>query len=333
MFGAWDSGQRASFIAANADFDDFSSDGRATAGPSQTMTVSASGLTGNLTVNAPNGFQVSKDDTNWASQLTYTTAAVNATVYVRLQPTGATDSGNITIASAGFDNVTVAVQGYDVWQTAGFFQTYRFKGESDGLLTQVDSQESGLYSLESSGALRPTISSGVVQFRGSHFMWLTQNAADACEINNLGMLVVCSRPTGTQVIGGCNGAAAYSALNRNALGQLVANDDRATSANLTRTLAGLDGIEIRWLWAPRNGQLTVGRSTTTSTGGSIDDNECGPFAGGATISRSGFGGFWTTSLLLAANMDIYAIMFTNQDPTSLIGTIEAGLIADGSMSA
>lgn len=297
------------------------------------MTVSAAGLTGNLMVEAPSGFQVSKDDSNWSSLLTYTTAAVNATVYVRLQPTGASDSGNITVASSGFDNVTIAVQGYDVWQTSGFFQTYRFKGESDGLLSQVDSQESGLYSLESSGALRPTLADGVAQFRGSHFMWLTQAAVDACEVDDLGILIVCSRPSAISVIGGCNGPAAYSALNRNAIGQLVANDDRDTTANKTQALAGADGVELRWLWAPRGGNLTVGRGTTSSTGvATLDDEACGPFTGGENSSRSGFGGFWTTSLLLAGDeLDIHAIMFTDSDPSSLITTIEAGLIADGSM--
>lgn len=84
----------------------------------QTYTVTASDLTGNLTITPPVNFEVSANNTTWftnASPLTITPAsgAVNSTtVYIRLNAAApGSYSGNVVNASAGAASVNVAVTG------------------------------------------------------------------------------------------------------------------------------------------------------------------------------------------------------------------------------
>ncbi len=81
---------------------------------SRSFTVSGANLTGNITVTAPANFELSIDDNTWASALTLvpTAGAVNDAVFARLNASSAGNySGNITIASAGAANATLAVGG------------------------------------------------------------------------------------------------------------------------------------------------------------------------------------------------------------------------------
>jgi pectin methylesterase-like acyl-CoA thioesterase len=87
----------------------------------QTYTVSGSGLTGNITVTPPAGYQVSTDGATWYSNtspltLTQTTGTVTATtIRVRLNATTAgTYAGNITHVSTGAVTQNVAVTGSTV---------------------------------------------------------------------------------------------------------------------------------------------------------------------------------------------------------------------------
>ncbi|TGD79704.1 T9SS-dependent choice-of-anchor J family protein [Hymenobacter wooponensis] len=85
-----------------------------TASASQSYQLSAVNLTDNVTVTAPAGFQLSKDNAAFSSTLTFipTELASAQTVYVRLLPTAAgTFSGNITHVTPGGITLTKAVFG------------------------------------------------------------------------------------------------------------------------------------------------------------------------------------------------------------------------------
>ncbi len=85
--------------------------------PSQSFTVNAGGLTANLSLSAPTGFQISADA---GGNGTYSTnldiipssGIVNRTIYVRLvaNATG-TPSGDITVSSTGIPSKTIALTG------------------------------------------------------------------------------------------------------------------------------------------------------------------------------------------------------------------------------
>lgn len=81
----------------------------------QTASISATNLTGNVTVTAPADYEVSKNGTTWSSSLTYTPTAgtvSESTFYVRLNASSnGTKSGNITISSDGATTRTIAVSG------------------------------------------------------------------------------------------------------------------------------------------------------------------------------------------------------------------------------
>ncbi len=84
------------------------------ASAAQTFTVSGSVLTGDLTVSAPNGFEVSTAaESGYAGSVTLEEtdgSIATTTVYVRLAATSAaaTYSGDVTITGGGADSVTVA---------------------------------------------------------------------------------------------------------------------------------------------------------------------------------------------------------------------------------
>ena len=84
-----------------------------TASSAQTFTVSGSNLTGNVTVTAPSGFEVSSNGTSFSSSLALTpsSGAVSASISVRVAaaaPSGSL-SGNITVSTAGVTSKTVSV--------------------------------------------------------------------------------------------------------------------------------------------------------------------------------------------------------------------------------
>jgi len=91
----------------------------------QTLNVTATSLTGNLTVTSSNAaFQVSKDGTSFASSITYTTAEASGKIVpvrVRFQPTVAstTYAATATVATAGVAAQSLALSGntYDVANT------------------------------------------------------------------------------------------------------------------------------------------------------------------------------------------------------------------------
>ena len=81
---------------------------------SQSFTLSGSNLSGNITLTAPAGFELSEDDNTWSASLIVVPAggAVNEPVFTRLNATSAGNySGNITIASSGAAGATVALSG------------------------------------------------------------------------------------------------------------------------------------------------------------------------------------------------------------------------------
>jgi hypothetical protein len=85
------------------------------ASTSQSFTVNGYSLSGNITVTAPTGFQVSTDNSTFSSSVTLTQSGglVNSTtVYARMSAQASSPtSGNITCASTGATTVNVAVSG------------------------------------------------------------------------------------------------------------------------------------------------------------------------------------------------------------------------------
>ena len=86
------------------------------ASASQSFTVNGTGLTANITVTAPANFQVSSDNSSFSQNLTLTQTGGNVTaaiVYARIASSASVGSvtGNITLASTGAENQTVALSG------------------------------------------------------------------------------------------------------------------------------------------------------------------------------------------------------------------------------
>lgn len=85
------------------------------ASAAQTFTLTGSNLTTNVTVGAPNGFQVADDGTTWGTNTTLTpvSGSVSNTISVRLAASSVSGpvSGNVTVASTGAAQRTVAVSG------------------------------------------------------------------------------------------------------------------------------------------------------------------------------------------------------------------------------
>jgi pectin methylesterase-like acyl-CoA thioesterase len=80
----------------------------------QIITVRGSHLTGNITITAPAGFEISEDDNTWSSSLNIVpdNGSVQSTISVRLNSTVAGNySGDITVTGSGVTTVTVAVSG------------------------------------------------------------------------------------------------------------------------------------------------------------------------------------------------------------------------------
>ncbi|MEJ6598615.1 MAG: FG-GAP-like repeat-containing protein, partial [Crocinitomicaceae bacterium] len=110
------------FLNKNGEFPSITTTGSITsfsscanvASASQTIAVSGSFLTANITAAAPTGFQVSLDGSTWANSVTInqSSGSASATLYVRMNALSSSPSnGNITLSSAGATNVTVAVSG------------------------------------------------------------------------------------------------------------------------------------------------------------------------------------------------------------------------------
>jgi len=97
--------------------------GNVTVGQSSTLNyqLSGSNLTANVTVNAPTGYQVSKQPTSgFANQITVAQSGgnVNQTIYVKFTPPAAqTYNGNITNSSTGASTKNVSVTGIGVLPT------------------------------------------------------------------------------------------------------------------------------------------------------------------------------------------------------------------------
>ena len=86
------------------------------ASEAQTFTVSGSGLTSNIIITPPTGYEVSLNGTTWASSLTLSQTSgnvSNTTIYIRLTVGVATITTNlnVTISTSG-DSVTKTVEGH-----------------------------------------------------------------------------------------------------------------------------------------------------------------------------------------------------------------------------
>ena len=86
-----------------------------TASASTSVGVTGTNLTASITATAPGGFEVSNNDSSWASTTTFTQTEGNASgiLYARLSasaPAG-DHSGNVTLASTGASTINVAVAG------------------------------------------------------------------------------------------------------------------------------------------------------------------------------------------------------------------------------
>ena len=86
------------------------------ASQAQTFTVSGSGLTSNIIITPPTGYEVSLNGTTWASSLTLSQTSgnvSNTTIYIRLTVGVATITTNlnVTISTSG-DSVTKTVEGH-----------------------------------------------------------------------------------------------------------------------------------------------------------------------------------------------------------------------------
>nr|GAP19065.1 protein containing VCBS repeat [Levilinea saccharolytica] len=138
-----------------------------TASTAQTYTVSGSNLTGNVTITAPTGFQISTDGSTYTSALTLTPSGGTITstpIYVHLfSPTVGDFSGNITHTGGGATEVDLAVSGQVSNQICY---------ENKAFVTTADTYMSGFNNTNNYGAqtyMRVTL--GTSQGRGSLLRW------------------------------------------------------------------------------------------------------------------------------------------------------------------
>ncbi len=107
----------------------------------QTYTVSGSNLTADISITAPDGFELSTDGSTYSSGLTLTQsggAVGTTTIYVRLTGAEGTFSGNIAHTSAGAVTKNVAASGTASLCTTVSFQqgTGGYTGARDGHIMQ-----------------------------------------------------------------------------------------------------------------------------------------------------------------------------------------------------
>jgi hypothetical protein len=106
--------QSSAVIVTNSDLTEFNSE-PGIASDAQTYTVSGTGLSSDILISSPEGFELSADDTNFSPTLTLpqTEGVVdNATIYVRLNsPDAGTLSGDITHTSEGAADAVLTVSG------------------------------------------------------------------------------------------------------------------------------------------------------------------------------------------------------------------------------
>ena len=147
---------------------DFSKVQRNTTSPEKTYTVSATGLTANLTITAPAQFHVSLNSgTGFSSTLTLSpngSGAVNTTIiYVRFAPSGLNVySGNITHVSSGATSRQVAVSGTS-FITATACNSYLWNGVNYNTSGDKTFITVGSGGLDSTATLRLVINNGSSQ--------------------------------------------------------------------------------------------------------------------------------------------------------------------------
>lgn len=106
-------GANTPIISKNGSFTAFSNEA-GTASASQSITVSGSKLTADITATAPTGFEISLDNTSFSSSVTLSQTGgnvSNVTVHVRVAAAtaGGTPSGNVSFTSTGATQLDVAV--------------------------------------------------------------------------------------------------------------------------------------------------------------------------------------------------------------------------------
>lgn len=112
---------------------------------SQTFTVDGDNLTADVTVTAPSGYQVSKDNTNFSGSVSLTRSSGNlagepVTVYVRIKNDVAAGpvSGNISLTSSGADSKTVAVSGTVSSASTGVVAKFNFNATNQSVTGWVN---------------------------------------------------------------------------------------------------------------------------------------------------------------------------------------------------
>lgn len=155
------------------------------ASTSQSFTVNGYSLTGNITITAPTGFQVSTDNSTFSSSVTLTQSGglVNSTtVYARMAALASSPtSGNITVASTGATTQNISVSG-TVTSSAPSITTNpsnsSINGGSNATFTAVGSNSPTSYTWQVStdgGTNWTTISNGGV-YSGATTATLTVTA-------------------------------------------------------------------------------------------------------------------------------------------------------------
>lgn len=133
----------------------------------QTYAVSGSNLTGDITITAPTGFQLSTDGSTYGSTLTLTPSGgsiASTTVYVRLFSAAVGNfSGNITHTGGGAEQVDLAVSGQVSNQIC--YEDQAFTASADTYLSGYNTT----YNYGAQTYMRVTL--GTSQARGSLLRW------------------------------------------------------------------------------------------------------------------------------------------------------------------
>ena len=107
---------------------DFGPLANGSASSSSSFSVSGTDLTADITVTAPTGFTVSLDDATFTSSITIAQSGGTAnatTVYARFEPNALqVFSGNITLASTGANDKTIAVSGTGISAASLFYEGF-----------------------------------------------------------------------------------------------------------------------------------------------------------------------------------------------------------------
>jgi len=158
------------------------------ASQSQSFSVTASGLSANLSISAPTGYEVSESvSTGYNSSLSIapSSGAISKTIYVRLASSSTTGSksGNITLSSTGASTVNISVSG-------SVNSTPTISGSTTGFISET-SQLSGSGTPATSNAWSSSSSSianistsGLLTFNSSGNTQITYTDNTGCSVSS-----------------------------------------------------------------------------------------------------------------------------------------------------